>query len=58
MVCEDTTVSPLVAQFLQDEGLAGDEVLTVDSGKKAELGDRTGHRCASAVQCRCPCRHG
>ena len=40
VVCEDTTVSPLVAQFLQDEGLADDEVLTVDSGKKAELGDK------------------
>lgn len=40
VVCEDTTVSPLVAQFLQDEGLAEDEVMTIDSGKKAELGEK------------------
>ena len=37
VVCEDTTVSPLVAQFLQQEGLSDDEVMTIDSGKKAEL---------------------
>lgn len=40
VVCEDTTVSPLVAQFLLDEGLHDDDVLTVDSGKKAELGEK------------------
>ena len=40
MVCEDTTVSPLVAQFLLDEGLHDDDVLTVDSGRKAELGEK------------------
>lgn len=41
VVCEDTTVSPLVAQFLQDqEGLNPDEVMTIDSGKKAELGEK------------------
>jgi type III restriction enzyme len=41
VVCEDTTVSPLVAQFLQDqEGLSADEVMTIDSGKKAELGEK------------------
>ena len=41
VVCEDTTVSPLVAQFLQDqEGLQADEVMTIDSGKKAELGEK------------------
>ncbi|MBA4260926.1 MAG: restriction endonuclease subunit R, partial [Comamonadaceae bacterium] len=41
VVCEDTTVSPLVAQFLQDqEGLNADEVMTIDSGKKAELGEK------------------
>ena len=39
VVCEDTTVSPLVAQFLtEQEGLHEDEVTTIDSGKKAELG--------------------
>jgi type III restriction enzyme len=40
VVCEDTTVTPLVAQFLLDEGLHDDDVLTVDSGKKAELGEK------------------
>jgi type III restriction enzyme len=40
VVCEDTTVSPLVAQFLRDEGLHDEDVLTVDSGKKAELGEK------------------
>ncbi len=41
VVCEDTTVSPLVAAFLRDqEGLGEDEVMTIDSGKKAELGEK------------------
>jgi type III restriction enzyme len=40
VVCEDTTVSPLVAQFLRDEGLAEDEVMSIDSGRKAELGEK------------------
>ncbi len=40
VVCEDTTVSPLVVQFLRDEGLADDEVMAIDSGKKAELGPK------------------
>lgn len=41
VVCEDTSVSPLVAAFLQDqEGLSDDEVMTIDSGKKAELGEK------------------
>ena len=41
VVCEDTTVSPLVAEFLQDqEGLSADEVMLIDSGKKAELGEK------------------
>lgn len=41
VVCEDTTVSPLVAQFLtEQEGLHEDEVMTIDSGKKAELGEK------------------
>lgn len=37
VVCEDTTVTPLVAEFLQLEGLADDEVLRVDSNRKGEL---------------------
>ena len=40
VVCEDTTVSPLVVQFLRDEGLGEDDVMAVDSGKKAELGEK------------------
>jgi len=40
VVCEDTTVSPLVAAFLQQEGLGDDELMTIDSGKKAELGEK------------------
>ncbi len=41
VVCEDTSVSPLVAAFLQEqEGLQEDEVMTIDSGKKAELGEK------------------
>lgn len=40
VVCEDTTVSPLVTRFLMDEGLAEDEVMAIDSGRKAELGER------------------
>jgi len=40
VVCEDTSVTPLVAAFLGDEGLHEDDVLTVDSGRKAELGEK------------------
>jgi type III restriction enzyme len=40
VVCEDTTVSPLVTQFLLNEGLHDEDVLTVDSGRKAELGEK------------------
>jgi type III restriction enzyme len=40
VVCEDTTVSPLVGQFLIDEGLSESDVMTIDSGKKAELGEK------------------
>jgi type III restriction enzyme len=40
VVCEDTSVTPLVARFLEDEGLHPDDVLTVDSGRKAELGEK------------------
>ena len=40
VVCEDTTVSPEVAKFLREQkGLHEDEVMTIDSGKKAELSD-------------------
>src|SRR5690606_11598976 len=40
VVCEDTRVTPLVADFLVEEGLQAEDVLTVDSGKKAELGEK------------------
>lgn len=40
VVCEDTSVSPLVAEFLRDQGLADDDVLMVDSGKKEALGEK------------------
>lgn len=40
VVCEDTSVTPLVESFLHDEGLGAGDVLLVDSGKKAELGEK------------------
>ncbi|MDP1606746.1 MAG: DEAD/DEAH box helicase family protein [Rhodocyclaceae bacterium] len=40
VVCEDTTVSPCVVQFLRDEGLSDDAVMAIDSGRKAELGEK------------------
>jgi type III restriction enzyme len=41
VVCEDTTVTPLVAAFLREqEGFTDDEVMTIDSGTKAELGEK------------------
>jgi type III restriction enzyme len=40
VVCEDTAVSPLVVNFFREEGLAEDEVMAVDSGKKSELGEK------------------
>ena len=44
VVCEDTRVSPKVADFLLDQGLQEDDVLTVDSGKKEELGEKEWQR--------------
>ena len=37
VICEDTLVTPLVEEFLVAEGMGGDEVLRVDSGKRSEL---------------------
>lgn len=37
IVCEDTTVTPLINDFLKLEGLNEDEILRVDSNKKGEL---------------------
>jgi type III restriction enzyme len=39
VICEDARVSPRVAQFLHDEGLTAGDVLSVDSGSNAELGE-------------------
>lgn len=38
IVCEDTNVTPYVEEYLIGQGLAQDDILTVDSGKKQELG--------------------
>ena len=39
VICEDTSVSPFVEQFLKDEGLNGDEVVTIDSNAKGEVSE-------------------
>ena len=39
VVCEDTQASRCVEAFLREEGLHADEVLTIDSGRKAALGE-------------------
>lgn len=38
VVCEDTNVTPHVVEYLQSLGLSEDDILRVDSGRKAELG--------------------
>lgn len=40
IVCEDTTVVPLVEEFLYSTGLEEADVLSVHSGKKSELGPK------------------
>lgn len=37
VVCEDTAVTPFVAEFLLGEGLDAEDVLTVDSNKQGEV---------------------
>ena len=37
VMCEDTTVTPLIDDFLKLEGLSDEEVLRVDSNRKGEL---------------------
>jgi type III restriction enzyme len=39
VVCEDTTVTPLVETFLRDLGLNEGEILRVDSNRKGELSE-------------------
>jgi len=40
VVCEDTTVTPHVVEFLKTTGLSEADILQVDSGRKAELGPK------------------
>ncbi|MBL1263343.1 DEAD/DEAH box helicase family protein [Methylomicrobium sp. RS1] len=40
VVCEDAAVSPLVANFFREEGLAEMDIIAIDSGRKAELGEQ------------------
>ena len=37
VICEDTSVAPYVNQLMLDEGLAQDEVVTIDSNAKGEV---------------------
>lgn len=37
VMCEDTTVTPYVEDFLKEEGLTADDVLRIDSNRKGEL---------------------
>ncbi|MCR5076803.1 MAG: DEAD/DEAH box helicase family protein [Prevotella sp.] len=39
VMCEDTTVSPFVEEFLKDEGLANEDVVSIDSNAKGEVSD-------------------
>ena len=40
VICEDTTVTPHVVEFLQSTELSEDDILRVDSGRKQELGPK------------------
>lgn len=37
VVCQDTSVSPFVEQFLRSEGLGDDDIVTIDSNKQGEV---------------------
>ena len=37
IVCQDTTVSPFVEEFLKSEGLKDEDVVTIDSNKQGEV---------------------
>ncbi len=39
VMCEDTSVTPFVEQFLKEEGLANEDVLRIDSSQKGEMKD-------------------
>ena len=40
VVCEDTGVTPLVSDFLREEGLSDDDILTVDSNRQGDVGEK------------------
>ena len=40
VVCEETAVTPFVEEFLRGEGLAADDVLTVHSDRRGEVGEK------------------
>ena len=40
VVCEDTNVTPHVVEYLRSTGLSDDDILRVDSGRKAEIGPK------------------
>ena len=39
IVCQDTTVSPFVEEFLKSEGLEDEDIVTIDSNKQGEVND-------------------
>ena len=39
IVCQDTTVSPFVEEFLKSEGLKDEDIVTIDSNKQGEVKD-------------------
>lgn len=40
VICEDTTVTPHVVEFLKNTGLSENDTIQVDSGRKQDLGDK------------------
>ena len=40
VMCEDTTVSPFVIEFMKEEGLNNEEVVSIDSSKKGEVNEK------------------
>lgn len=40
IVCQDTTVSPFVEDFLKSEGLKEEDIVTIDSNKKGEVNEK------------------
>ena len=39
VVCEETAVSPFITQFLQDEGVPDEEVVSIDSNAKGDVSE-------------------